>query len=182
MSDLNQKVPFAQSLNVLASNVVSQAIENLGQALPCTVVSMNQGLVTVNFTVNSQFTLPQVTIPIAMSQYLRIPVAAGDTGMCIAADALLAGITGQNNETPDLTPPTNLSALAFVPLTNVNWSAVFDSVTYIMSLVEIDLDAPNVVVTQNMTVGSGISGSFTTGTGQIVTVQGGIITNIFGNP
>ena len=43
----------------------------------------------------------------------------------------------------------------------------------------ITLNAPLVVATQNLQVGNGATGSFTTPTGQVVTVQDGIITNIY---
>jgi len=129
--------------------------------------------------------LPQVTVPIAMSQYVRLPINVGDTGICVAADVRLGAITGANtfgSGQTTLNAPANLSALVFVPLSNKSWSAIYNSINYIMSLVEIELDAPLVSATQNLTVGNGISGSFATGTGLIVTVTGGIITNIYGVP
>lgn len=47
------------------------------------------------------------------------------------------------------------------------------------SAVQITLDAPLVDTTGDFKAGTGASGSFTTPTGQTVTVQDGIITNIF---
>jgi hypothetical protein len=41
------------------------------------------------------------------------------------------------------------------------------------------LDAPVVKATQTLQAGNGASGTFTTPTGQTVTVQDGIVTNIF---
>jgi hypothetical protein len=41
------------------------------------------------------------------------------------------------------------------------------------------ITAPIVSVSNNLTVGNGATGSFTTPTGQVVTVQDGIITNIY---
>lgn len=43
----------------------------------------------------------------------------------------------------------------------------------------VTIDAPDVKATGNLRVGNGASGSFTTPTGQTVTVRDGIVTNIF---
>lgn len=43
----------------------------------------------------------------------------------------------------------------------------------------VNVDAKNLIASDNLTVGSGATGSFTTPTGQTITVQEGIITNIF---
>lgn len=49
----------------------------------------------------------------------------------------------------------------------------------ITSPTSVAMDAPSVSSTGNLAAGTGASGSFTTPTGQVVTVQDGIITNIF---
>lgn len=43
----------------------------------------------------------------------------------------------------------------------------------------ITLNAPSVIASDNLSVGNGATGSFTTPTGQTVAVQDGIVTNIF---
>jgi len=53
------------------------------------------------------------------------------------------------------------------------------SVSIDLSPSGIILTAPLVRVTENLEVGNGATGSFTTPTGQVVTVQDGIITNIY---
>jgi len=128
MSDNSQKTPLAKSLNAFATGKALDAIQLLGKALPASVVSAAGGIVTVTFELQSDFTLPQVTIPLATSQYIRVPLQPGDKGMVIPADARLGGVSGLGDGTATLDQPGNLSALAFVPLANSSWFAVDGSV------------------------------------------------------
>lgn len=68
--------------------------------------------------------------------------------------------------------PANLSALVFIPVANANWTqpAGFGGA--------VGIDA-SVVTTDNLSVGNGASGSFTTANGQTVDVIDGIIVNIY---
>jgi hypothetical protein len=127
MSDYTRK-PLARSLNVVGSNRAADAIQRQGKSLPARVDAVvSSGIVTVSFAVNaSPFTLPQVTIPIVGSEYVRLPIQVGDTGMVISADARLGGVSGLGGGTPDLTQPGNLTALAFVWLGSTGWSETDD--------------------------------------------------------
>ena len=167
MSDLNQKVPLAQSLNTLAIHTANDTVGRMGQSLPCTVVAINNGFVTVNFEVNSYFTLPQIEVPIAMSQYVRLPIQVGDIGFCVAADALLGGLTGLGSGVPDLTPPGSLSALVFVPISKMSWQMVNEN--------QLVMYGPNAVVIRdiNNTVSITVNASGVSIIGN-VTVQGTI--------
>ena len=49
----------------------------------------------------------------------------------------------------------------------------------IKALANVTLDAPDVATTGNLHAGTGASGTFSTATGQVVTVRDGIIVNIF---
>jgi hypothetical protein len=128
MSDLNLKQPVYASLNSFTESRISSNNQLQGKSFPCVVTAINQGFVTVSFLITDPvFTLPQVTVPIAMSQYVRLPIQVGDKGICIASDVRLGGVTGQNNfgsEQVTLNSPANLSALVFVPLTSVAWQSV----------------------------------------------------------
>jgi hypothetical protein len=89
------------------------------------VVSVNGAIVTIKFEVaNAPFTLPQVTIPVATSVYVREPLKAGDKGVCVAADAYLGGVSGLGGGTADLTERANLTALAFQPLGSTSFPSV----------------------------------------------------------
>jgi len=106
-----------------ARNQALQAIQQTGRALPCTVVSVNGSLVTVNFEIASPPTLPQIIIPIAMSQWIRIPVQDGDQGITVPADTFLGGVTGQGGIADLSVNYGNLSTLVFVPIASTAFAA-----------------------------------------------------------
>jgi|SRR5271156_1749661 len=126
-----QKTPLGESLNALAAKTVATAINQLGKSLPCSVVVDNGNTVTVKFEVTATpFTLPQVTVPVAMSEFVRFPTPAGTKGLCVPADVYIGNVTGLGSSTPgDLTRRANLSQLIFVPLSNKNWSGIDPAAT-----------------------------------------------------
>lgn len=96
-------------------------------SLPCHVVAVDGAIVTVSFDVQTDKTLPRVTIPILGSEYVRLPIQAGDDGtkgMVVPADAYLGAISGLGGSTVTLLQPGNLGALAFIPIGNKNWFSV----------------------------------------------------------
>jgi hypothetical protein len=120
-----QKTPLATSLNNFAQKKIEDYLQTQGQILPCSVVAVNGSIVTVNFEVSSpNLTIPQITVPIAESQYTRLPIQVGDTGICIAADTRLGGITGLGTGKAPLGQPSNLGGLVFLPISNKNWFSV----------------------------------------------------------
>lgn len=124
MSDNSQKTPLGQALNAFAAAKALDQIQMLGKALPATVVSMDKGIVTVKVELQSGFTLPQLSVPVAMPQYLRMPLQAGDPGVLQPADVRLGGLSGQGDGIATLDQPANLAALVFVPLANTHWIEV----------------------------------------------------------
>jgi hypothetical protein len=129
MADNAQKTPLVQSLHAFTHAQVQNQIALTGRAIPCVVTAVNGSLVTVSFQLTAQqgqtpITLPSVTIPIIGSQYIRIPIQVGDAGMTVAADYQLGGVTGLGGGVATTARPTNLSALAFVPLGNVGFFSV----------------------------------------------------------
>lgn len=169
---------------------------------------ISSGIVEVNFEVNtSPFTVPKIQVPIVGSEYYRIPVQVGDKGFVVPASVYLGGVTGLGAGIPDLTQPGNLAALSFLWLGNTEWVTPLDpnaaeiygvktsgvilrsgdskALVVIRSAdislavgTEVDLDTPAVVATDNLSVGNGASGTFSSSSGQTVTVLGGIITDI----
>lgn len=120
-ADNSQKTPLAQTLNQFAQAKALDAIQMLGKALPATVVSMSGSVVTVTVELQSGFTLPQLDVPVAMPQYLRMPLQPGDPGVLQPADVRLGGVTGMGDGVASLSQPANLAALVFVPLSNTHW-------------------------------------------------------------
>ncbi len=122
------KTPMVFGLNSFAEKKVADAIAQLGKSLPCTVAAVvSSGIVRVNFEVDAApWTLPQVTVPILYPEYIRYPIQVGAKGACVAFDARLGGLTGLGSGTPGLSPPGNLTALAFDFLGSSDWSATDD--------------------------------------------------------
>lgn len=124
MSSNSQKTPVARSVTQAAQKGAAEAIQILGKALPCSVVSVMGSIVTVKFELtNIPFTIPNTMMAVAMAQYIRLPLKAGDMGVALPADARLGGVTGLGVGTADLSTPANLAALAFFPLGNKTWEA-----------------------------------------------------------
>ena len=126
MSDIDQKIPFAQSLNFFTDRKIADAIQSVGQSYPCHVISVTGSIVKVAFdiAVPNNITLPQVTCPVFGPEYIRYPIKAGDRGVCFAASVNLKEVTGLGTGLPDFNLPGNLSALVFFPIGNVNWVQV----------------------------------------------------------
>lgn len=120
-----QKTPFGQSMNTFARKKAVDQIQQLGRSLPCTVVKVMGSIVQVNFEINAPGqTIPNVTIPIIGSEYIRLPIQSGCKGLTIAADAYLGGMSGIGGGVAGLAQPMNLTALAFVPLGNTAFTSV----------------------------------------------------------
>lgn len=120
----SQKVPLARSLNDFARVRSGNAIQQIGKAWPCSVVSVTGSIVTVKFEVSqSPYTFPQVAMPVFGPEYIRYPIQAGDKGMAIPADAYLGQMTDMGTGGADLSRRGNLSQLVFMPVGNAKWSA-----------------------------------------------------------
>ncbi len=118
-----QKKQLALTLSRVVSSGTADAAQLQGQGLPCHVLSVACGIVTVAFDVSAgSFTLPQVTCPIAESEYVLLPIQVGDRGYVTSASARLGGISGLGAGLAPLTKPSNLGGLVFVPVANKAWT------------------------------------------------------------
>jgi hypothetical protein len=118
------KTPLGSSFSRIANEVAATTMQQLGRALPCSVVHVAGQIVTVKFEISSEFTIPQVTIPIAGAEYVRFPTQIGDKGFVIPADAYLGGVSGLGGGVAGLTQQMNLTALVFLPIGNKSFFAV----------------------------------------------------------
>ena len=160
---IGQKLPLAQSLNKFAQSKISDAMQVIGKNLPASVASVSGSVVTVNFEVQSGFVLPQVTIPVASSEYVRLPLQVGCKGVVMAMDARIGNMSGLGVNSPsDLTEPGNLSALIFVPIGNTDFFNVPGNQTVIYG--------PNGVILANSNMTCEIN---LTSTGIAITVPSG---------
>lgn len=122
---IGNKLNFGRNMNQFTDRKIQDALEVSGKILPATVVKKSGNMITLSFNLaNIPFTLPQVTIPIFGPQYIRYPMQPGDRGIVIPADTYIGGVSGQGGGTADLTPPANLSALVFLPISNTEWDSV----------------------------------------------------------
>jgi len=188
------------SLNKIATQRALDQIQITGKSLPAQVTKViSSGIVEVSFQVNSDpATLPNVIVPIEYPEYIRYPIKVGDKGMVISADVMIGNMTGLGSGVPNLnSTPGNLSALSFMFLGNTAWSPADDPQAVVIygpngvilrateGVAVVDVQASGVLVqgslstTGNLSAGNGITCSFTTLTGQVVTVQNGIVTNIY---
>lgn len=197
MSD-HLKKPLNDSLSAYTKTKILDALSATGKALPATVISVAGSIVKVNFEIGSAFTLPQVTVPVGSSEYIRLPLQPGDKGLVFPATTNISNMSGLGNGTPNLTQRANLSTLTFFPIGNKNFSEVDGNflVVYgpqgvelrdaanvtsmIINKSGINITAASVDITGNLTVDSYATGVFTTLSGEVVTVNRGLVTNISG--
>jgi len=133
-----QKTPFSTSIGNFVSGQIQDALFGQGQVLPATVIEVGidgvgNSIVTVNFDVFTEFTLPPVVCPIIGSEYVRVPIQIGDSGICISASVLLGGISGlAEGVLPSLINSGNLSSLVFVPISNALWTPPVDPTSLLL--------------------------------------------------
>jgi hypothetical protein len=120
------KTPFGWRANELATKRALDAIQGSGRALPASVVSGNGSIVTVKFELQSEFTLPQVRVPVATSEYFRAPLQPGCKGVVVSSDYYLGGVSGIGGGVATTTKQSNLGALIFVPIGTTSFMAVPD--------------------------------------------------------
>jgi hypothetical protein len=122
MTDYSRKLLFQQNLAGIINNQIASAKQGAGYELPCIVkeISADGLFVTVDFAVaQGQFPLPTITIPIAESEYVRLPIQVGTVGVTKKIDVNIQNISGQADGVAGYTNYGNLdSVLCFVPITN----------------------------------------------------------------
>lgn len=119
-----QKTPLARALRSGAEVASNDLVSLLGKGLPCSVESVDGAIVTVKFELtNIPFTIPNVTMAVAGSEYIREPIQKGCKGVALPASARLGGMNGLGVGTANLVTPANLAALTFFPIGNKGWAA-----------------------------------------------------------
>lgn len=122
---VEQKLNFGLNMNRFTESKLSEAFQAAGKILPASIVKQKGKMVTVAFELrDTPYVFPQVTIPLFGPQYIRYPMQPGDKGIVIPGDTYLGGVSGQGGGVADLTPPANLSALVFLPISNTEWESV----------------------------------------------------------
>ena len=126
---MNQKQSLNLALAKHAKDYNDLDHELHGQSLPCSIVAIdgkktiNEGekvncsIVTVKFEVEG-VTLPQVTMPVALSAYFHPAITIGDKGMARKSSVTLNGINGLGVGTANLAVTSNLDGMVFEPTGN----------------------------------------------------------------
>lgn len=188
----NLKTPLFSGLNRFSDRKIQDAAQQAGKALPCHVVAVTGAIVTVAFDVETDATLPQVTIPIIGAEYIRLPIRIGDKGVTIAADVRIGNISGLGGSAPRLDLPGNMTALVFVPIGNATWSEVDPDTLVLYSVpgVRIEVSPTSISIiadvavtgklstTAELEAGNGATGTFTSADSKTITVTKGIVTSI----
>lgn len=120
----NQKLNYGKSMNNFAEQKIADAGQIGGRPLPAVVVAQSGRMITVSVSINSLYTIPELTVPIMGPEYLRYPMQPGDKGLLIPMGIYIGGMSGQGGGTADLTIPQNLSAMVFLPISNTEWQDV----------------------------------------------------------
>jgi hypothetical protein len=118
-----QKTPISRTLPAFIQQRALDEIAKQGLGIPGHVVSVSGAIVTVAFDVTG-LTLPQVTMPIASAEYIRLPIQAKDKGVALPASFYLGGVSGLGGGTATDSLQGNLSALFWVPLGSKGFSTV----------------------------------------------------------
>lgn len=120
-----QTIPFARALSQFTRGVFSDLSEITALSLPCSVVAVSNAMVTVKFEVTGPISLPQVTVPQAISRYARPPTQIGDKGRVTVSDVYLGGVTGLGGGVANFTrKESNLTSLVFEPLSNTDFPTI----------------------------------------------------------
>lgn len=151
MSQNALKTPLFQSLNMTADARVANAMQLLGKALPCEVVSVQGQIVTVSFQVDLPWTMPQIAMPIHGSEYFRSPTQVGDKGICISVDYNIGAMSGLGSGVAVDVQPGNLSSLVFIPIGNTAFFAVNPNVATLYGPAGVTLRTVDGTVTVNLT-------------------------------
>lgn len=119
----SQKIPLNRALAEYQKRwqLADRTLE--GKSLPCHVTAVNGAIVTVKFDIlPGDFNIPEVTIPVFGPEYIRYPIQIGDKGVTISASVSIKNISGLGVGLPNMSLPPSLTALYFMPVSNIEWS------------------------------------------------------------
>ena len=132
---ISQKIPLATSLSKLLESTELINSESAGYILPCYVIAVEGNIVTVNFDVLPTPTtvFPPVTMSIAQSKYVQLPVQIGDVGLAVSASVRLGGVNGLGTLSPaPFVAPSNLGAMVFLPISSALWTPKLDPLSLLL--------------------------------------------------
>ena len=122
--DQSRKLPIFASLVETARKQSNRSVHMDGRSMPATVAAVSGSIVTVNFELESDYTIPQIKVPVFGAEYIRQPIQVGCKGVVIASDYYLGAMSGLGPGRATLPKRGNLSNLVFFPIGNSGWSSV----------------------------------------------------------
>lgn len=96
-----------------------------GRFIPVTVTKVKgEGQITVKaeMVANGPYTIPQMTIPGAYSQWNRPAIVAGDKGFVLQPDYYIGGQSDLGGGTAGFHYTANLTNSVFIPVSSTKWS------------------------------------------------------------
>lgn len=165
MADNSLTTPIAFHLPRAIDKRANDSQQNQPQALPCTVVKVTKEFVTVKIEAQSPFTFPEITIPQAMSAWIRQPTQVGDKGWAVPGQYYLGGQSGDAGGTANLVPRGNMTPLVFQHISQKSFNVRDLNAAYIAG--------PNGVVLEDA---SGACVFALTPSGIVITIGGNTIT------
>ncbi|QKJ58798.1 phage baseplate protein [Serratia fonticola] len=119
----SQKIPLNRALAAYQKRwqLAERTLE--GKSMPCHVTAVSGSIVTVMFDIlPGDFNIPEITIPVFGPEYIRYPIQVGDKGVTISASVSIKNASGLGVGLPNMSLPPSLTALYFMPISNVEWS------------------------------------------------------------
>jgi hypothetical protein len=113
MPDNSLIFPAAFTTGDYIDQRTNDARQRQPQKLPCTVTEIDGEFVTVNFEVQSGFSLPKLKIPKAQHSSVREATQVGDKGWAVSSDYYLGGQSDDGGGTANLYPRGNMTTLVF---------------------------------------------------------------------
>lgn len=129
MADNAQKTPLVESLNRFVDDKQASHEQLMGKRLPASVVSIDETgtIVTVKFEIQSDvITIPNVTCPLAGTEWTRLPIQAGTKGYVVPADLYMGGMSGLGGGVASFDQLPNLSNAVFLPVGNAEFEDTDD--------------------------------------------------------
>lgn len=116
---------FARSMDQAISRQITEAMQQVGHALPCTITSVQGPVVTVQIDIqDGVHTFPPITLPVHSSFYVREPYRAGDTGVVIPMGPYIGNVSDLGGGQSNGHLQANLSSLVFLPVGRKSWAPV----------------------------------------------------------
>lgn len=128
MDNLNHlKNPEYQTSVGATRALIDDALQINNFALPCHVIAVAGAMITIQFDVQSNYVLPQITVPLFGPEYIRYPIKATDLGVLVPINTQIGFTAGLAPRPPNLSlnsDACNLEGLFFMPVGNKNWVTV----------------------------------------------------------